>query len=361
MKPISFVVLTATVLIVSLVTSPGAVFLDEDWDDGDRTDTNLPEESAWFGSTAANAATLEASPGGLTGNVRMFETNTSSRLWLTHFTPAGTPAELIEVGDTFRATLVFSASNITAASTTSRGLRIGLFNFSEAGATRVSADGFSTGTGVGAPGAAVSGYMLNMNFAQAFTINNPIEVMKRTDTNSVNLLGATAVFTRVGTTGGGPMDTPGFSNEVLYTLEVLIRRHESSVDITATFSDLDGWRISHTVTDSISPNLRFDTLAIRPNSAPDTADSFTFTRFKVETFPFAPRITAMTFIPDQFTLRISWDALPGKTYELEWRPNVDPGTWTSLGTVTATQATASLEDPDALFRDQAFYRVVQMP
>jgi hypothetical protein len=58
----------------------GAVLLDDNWDDGDRTDTNLPDESAWYGSTAFSTATLSASVGALRGNVLMFETNSSSRL-----------------------------------------------------------------------------------------------------------------------------------------------------------------------------------------------------------------------------------------------------------------------------------------
>src|SRR6185503_6340317 len=145
-------------------TTAGAfatVLIDDDWDDGDRTDTNLPEEAAWYGSTAAGGATLSAVPGALNGLVRVFETNTSSRLWITHFTPAGIPAEL-SLGDTLKASLVFTATNIATAPGTGRGLRIGLFNFSEPGAARVSADGFSTGTGGGAPGANVTGYIVNM-------------------------------------------------------------------------------------------------------------------------------------------------------------------------------------------------------
>src|SRR6185436_1779755 len=103
------------------------------------------EESAWYGSTAFSTATLSASVGALRGNVLMFETNSSSRLWITHFAPSGGPATLA-VGDTLKATLVFVPSNVTASSA-SRGMRIGLFNFSEPGASQVTADGFSTGSG----------------------------------------------------------------------------------------------------------------------------------------------------------------------------------------------------------------------
>lgn len=359
-------VLIVASLVGSTLTTLGAIFIDDDWDDGDRADTNLPDESAWYGSTATvtntSLPTLSAAPGSLSGHVRIFETNAGSRLWLTHFTPAGSPAELLNVGDTFKATAVFSASNVTTTTpTTTRTLRIGLFNFSEAGAARVSADGFSTGSGTGAPGAAVSGYMLNLNFAQAFTINNPIEIMKRTDTNNINLMGSTAAFTRVGSTGGGDAATPAFSNEVTYTLEYTVRRNATSVDIGARFSDASGWSISHTVNDSLNPNLRFDTLAWRPNSPTDAADLFTFTRFKAETFPFVPRITSLAYIPEDLVFRVTWETIPSRTYEVEWSETLAPNSWTSLGSVTASGDSAYLDDGNAIFREQTFYRVLQLP
>src|SRR5262245_2587819 len=101
----------AIVFALSLPCS-GAVLLDDDWDDGDRTDTNLPEESAWYANNTGTPATptLSVAVGSLTGNVRMFETNTSSRLWITHFTPAGSPVEL-GLKDLLKITLVFTPSN----------------------------------------------------------------------------------------------------------------------------------------------------------------------------------------------------------------------------------------------------------
>src|SRR5687767_11056172 len=102
-------------------TAPAAVLLDDDWDDADRTDTNLPEESAWFGSMAGASPTLAVVSNALIGNVRV-DANISSRLWITHFAPLGSPAEL-GVGDTLKLTLVFVPSNVVAASATQRGLR----------------------------------------------------------------------------------------------------------------------------------------------------------------------------------------------------------------------------------------------
>ena len=291
----------------------------------------------------------------------MFETNGSSRLWITHFTPEGTPAELTQVGETLKTTLTFVPSNVTTNPIDSRGLRIGLFNFSETGATRVNADGFSTFSGGGAPGANVTGYMLNLNFAQVFTINNPIEFMKRTDLPTNNLMGTRAVFARIGSTGGGNALTPGFSNDVLYTIEFSVRSLGDSNDLTCTISDTNGWSISHTVTDSILPVKRFDSLAIRPTAVLDTADALSFRRFKAEIVPFVPRVTGIVLNPDVLSVTINWESLPGKTYQLEYAATVDAATWDAVGTVTTIGSTGSMDDPNGPFENQRFYRVQQLP
>ena len=353
MKKLGALLLSLTFAFVS--TGRSAVLLDDDWDDGDRTDTNLPEESAWYANNAAGSPTLSAEPGTLIGNVLMFGTNTSSRQWMTHFTPTGTPVEL-GLGDTLRITLTFMASNVTTSPTTTRGLRIGLFNFSEPGAARVTGDGFSTGTGTGAPGANVTGYMLNMNFAQTTTINNPLQIMKRTDLPNVNLMGATAVYTAL-SSGGGPMGNPAFSNNVPYTMEILAKRLATGTQITTTFTDTNGWILTHSVTDSTSPTFKFDGLALRPNGVVDTAETFTFTRLMVETVPYALRINSIQFV-DPSTTRITWDALPDKTYDIYVRPNFGPAsTWSRLGSST----TGTFDDGDAGFEIERYYQVVQLP
>jgi hypothetical protein len=352
-------ILLCSLLLSLAANGNSAVLLDDDWDDADRTDTNLPEESAWFGSTAAGSATLSAASNALTAQVRMFETNLSSRMWITHFSPPGIPTEL-GIGDTLRLTLNFVPRGVTTSNTTSRGFRIGLFNFSEPTAARVSADGFSTGTGGGAPGAGVTGYMLNMNFGQTLTAN-PLELMKRTDTANINLMGATAVFTRIGSTGGGIASSPGFGNDAPYSFEMLVRRFDGFVQITTTFSDTNGWSISHTVTDTANPTFRFDGFALRPNSVADTAEAFTLTRLKVETIPYALRITSARF-KTPFVLELRWDSLPGKTYEVYWRNGLEPGEGSELlGTVAAQGSTATFDDGDVPFYLQRFYHVLQLP
>jgi len=341
-------------------TSPrAAVLLDDDWDDGDRTDTSLPEESAWYASSAVSTPTLSAVAGALIGSVRIFETNAGSRLWITHFTPAGAPVEL-GIGDTLRITAAFTVINVATAPGTSRGLRVGLFNFSEPGAARVTADGFSTGSGGGAPGANVTGYGVNVNFAQAFTTAGPLQIIKRTDLITNNLMGASAAFATLGA-GGGDAGTPGFTAGVPYTFEFTVARDAAAANVTTRFSDDRGWTISHSVSDATNPNFRFDGFAIRPNSAADTADSFTFTRFTVETIPFVVRITSVEF-PTPEGLKLTWATLPGRSYRVEWRPSLgDASEWAEVGTLTADGGSASLGDVEAFFNPQRFYRVVQLP
>jgi hypothetical protein len=364
MKPTSFRQLAATLAALAALSLPSAaqVFLDDDFDDGDRTDTTLPEESAWFANSVAGTPTLSASVGALTGNVRMFETNVASRLWITHFTEAGSPVEL-GLGDTLKVSLTFTATNVTTSSTTSRGLRIGLFNFSEPGAARVSADGFSTGAGGGAPGANVTGYMLNMNFAQAFTIAAPLQIMKRTDLPNVNLMGASGVYSSLGS-GGGPAGAPGFSNDVPYALEFIVRRSSDasmdSVAITTRFFDNNGWSIEHTATDLNMPNFHFDGFAMRPNGVADSADAFTFTRFKAERIPFSPRILSLE--RQTFDAILTFETLIGRTYEAQARAGFSDATpWVTFETVTATDTTASVTHFDGSTHPQQFYRVVQLP
>jgi len=354
---LSFVL--SSLFLLAATGSAQMMILDDTWSDGDRTDTALPDESAWFASSFANTPTLSAAPGLLTGHVRMFETNTSSRLWITHFTPAGAPVELAD-GETLKVSLDFRALGVTTSNATSRGLRVGLFNFSETGAARVTGDGFSTGSGGGAPGANVTGYLLNQNFGQRITVNNPIQIMKRTDTANINLMGASGVFTAL-SSGGGPSDEPGFRNDVPYLLEFSVKRSGSSAEITCRFSDNAVWNIQHTAIDPAAPNFRFDGLAFRPNSVTDTADAFHFSRCRAEVIPFQLRVLRIEY-PTLMGARVTWSALPGKTYQVEWRPSLDAGSsWMALTTVIAAGTVEFYDDPEAFLNTEGFYRVVQLP
>jgi hypothetical protein len=357
MKSPSRLLLTLFSFAFGFPLPAATVLVDDTWADGTRDDTNLPEESAWFANNAAGTPTLFVLPDSLIGYVRLFETNTSSRLWITHFTSAGSPVVLTP-GETLKVTLVFQANGVTVSPATGRGLRLGLFNFSEPGAARVSADGFSTGAGGGAPGANVTGYLLNMNFAQAFTVTAPLQIMKRTDTANINLMGASAVYTAL-SSGGGPSGEPGFRNGAQYTFEFSARRLEAATELQTTFFDDDGWSISHSVTDSTNPTFTFDSFAIRPNGVADTAEVFTFTRFKAETIPYQLRVRSLRFDLIEGVV-LTWDSLPDRTYQVESRSSFDDGTpWTLLETVAATGLSTSYSDFLGLFESQRFYRVVE--
>jgi hypothetical protein len=91
------------------------------------------------------------------------------------------------LGQTLKTTVVFTPTGV-GAENTSRGLRIGLYDFS--GGTRVGADGYSTGTGTGAPGAGVTGY-----FGTTFGVDTPLQIMERTAVSSINLMGASGDYT----------------------------------------------------------------------------------------------------------------------------------------------------------------------
>ena len=247
------------------------VLVDDTWADGNRTDQNLPTESAWFASTTPS---LTTPPGG--GSMIGTVPPTNAALWLTYFTPPGTPATLF-VGDTLKATLVFTPDNVaTGTPPTSRGLRIGLFNYADGG-TRVAGDTFSASD---ANGQNVKGYMLAVNFVQTFT-TTPLQILERTGTANTNLMGTTAAYTTLGN-GGGASGDPGFANGTQYTLEFSVTRTAPDVVvITARFfgPNLD---ISYSATDLSDTTYAFDCFAIRPTGATSSAATFTFTRFQVD-------------------------------------------------------------------------------
>ena len=110
-------------------------------------------------------------------------------------------------------------------------------------------------------------------------------------------------------------------------------------------------------------NSRFDGFAIRPNSVADTAHLFSFKQFKVEHVPFEVRITSFQLTPPFNDATITFSTLPGKSYQVEWRARLEPESdWNALGSVVAGDGTpAVVEDRDAGFETQRFYRVVQLP
>lgn len=247
-------------------TSPAQVLLDDTWADATRTDTALPAESAW---SASNAASLSASVNALTGTAA----NGSSRSWWTHFTAnAAAPVPLAE-GEALRVTLVFTPDAV-AAQNTSRGMRIGLFDFS--GGTRTTADGSSPA------GAGVAGYVLNLNMGTTFGVAGPVSIRKRSTVTSTDLMGSAGDFTTLPDgDGGGSAGSPGFLGGAAHTLVWTFARTAAGMEITTAFSRADGWSATHTATDP-APVPAFDGFALRPASSTQSAGTFTFSRLLVE-------------------------------------------------------------------------------
>jgi hypothetical protein len=250
--------------------SHASVLEDDTWVNSRRNVQNLPTESAWW---ASSTASLVANFNSMTGTVQP----TNAALWLTYFTTLPAAPATLFVGDTLKVTMVFTPSNVaTGTPPTSRGLRIGLFNYA-AGGNRVLGDTFSASD---ANGANVQGYLLEMNFVQSFT-TIPLRINKRTGTADDNLMGAIGDYTTLGT-GGGNAGDPGFTNGTQYTLELSVTRLAAdTVAITTRVfgPNLDIW---YGVTDTSATTYAFDCFALRPARADSSADTFKITRFKVE-------------------------------------------------------------------------------
>jgi hypothetical protein len=242
------------------------------WTTETRMLTSLPNRVGWFSNTSAG--TLSVANGNLIGTI----SSSSSAIWVTHFTSAASP-QTIAVGQALKVSLVFTPTDVSQ--NTNRGLRIGLFNFSNG--TRANSDGLST-SGLGA---GVTGYMLNANFSQtvgAGTVDAPqgaLQIMERTSISSVSLMGTTSDFAVLGT-GGIMTGEPAFQSNTQYTFEFTIVRNADSVDIITSFTDGLGFSTSHTVTDSTNFIDTFDTFAIRPANSAQVASSFIIDQFKVE-------------------------------------------------------------------------------
>jgi hypothetical protein len=68
----------------------------------------------------------------------------------------------------------------------------------------------------------------------------------------------------------------------------------------------------------------------------------------------APTLTSMTLSNGNFNL--SWSAVPGRIYRVQWKPQPDDTTWTDLTDITASTNSVFFSDP--IGQTQRFYRVI---
>ena len=261
---------TSAVAALTLVVNSTNVLLKEHWSDGTRSDTSLPDESAWFANATAS---LTAKTNSLVGAPDPASTVT----WWTYFTSNSASLAQLKVSDSLRLTLAFTTSGVNA-SNSSKGLRLGLFNSSSG--SRTTADGANPN------GNNHSGVMANLNFGQTF--GSGMQFLERTNLTSANLISTTADYSSdpsaITTLGGPSAGDAGFSNGVPYVLQLVATRNTNSVDLSLTFSGTNGWStsLSGSWADTNYLTTAFDTFAFRPALQAQTSTNFTFTEFRVE-------------------------------------------------------------------------------
>jgi pectate lyase len=273
MKHLYQTVLAFTLMFVAVVTGNAATLLDDTFADGTRNNQNLPTDSAWFFSTAADVTTSTGSmsiamPSGSLMGITYFASNSSS------------PVQL-GIGDMLTASITFTLNNV-APLNTSQNFRLGLFDFADSTLSPkwVTADGFGTGT----QGAGVQGYALFQNMGVAFNSASPMNLLKRTTPTDASLLGTSGDYTSQASGPGSTNNFSGFTSGGQYLLQFSVQRADAvSLMLTVTWQNIaSGASLSTSVTDSAASTFNFDGIALRPSGAGSTATNIVFNEVRVD-------------------------------------------------------------------------------
>ncbi|MGD0057914.1 MAG: immunoglobulin domain-containing protein [Verrucomicrobiia bacterium] len=266
--------------MVGLATpSHAVVILDDTWADGNRNNTSLPTNAAWY---ASNGSALTTATNSMTLTI-----GSSAVLAVSYFTTnAASPVQLT-IGDTLLTTITFTFNGVAAVNS-SEGFRLGVYEF---GSNRVAAD-FSSNS---SQGAGVQGYALFQNMGTAFNNTTPMDIRARTNVSDSSLLGTSGDYTSLGTGPGNTNNFSGFVNGTTYTLQYAFQRTASNA-MAVTVSWLNatnGATLLTSVTDTNATNFNFDGIGFRPSEATQAASSTVFQEVKVEYIPgaTAPSIT----------------------------------------------------------------------
>ncbi len=269
----------------SALKVPSAVFLDDTWASGVRTNQNLPMSSAWWASTAGSLVSAT--------NSMTLTVGGNAILAVTYFTPnSGSPPIYLNVGDTLTATFKFIFSGVTQNGTTSQGFRFGVFDFADGNNSplRVSSDGF----GSSSQGSGVQGYGLFGKVYGRFGDATPIEVAKRINLSDSSLLGTSGDWSSLAKDTLNTNSFDGFANLTPYSLQFVLQRTGlNSMAITITWSNMTtGAILSDSAVDNTATDFSFDGVAYRPslNTTAPATNTFTEVTITVSSAPFAPSI-----------------------------------------------------------------------
>ncbi|HVM59924.1 MAG TPA: immunoglobulin domain-containing protein [Verrucomicrobiae bacterium] len=255
--------------ILSFATpSRAVVILDDTWADGNRNNTSLPTNAAWYTSTSGS---LTATTGSMTLSL-----GSGANLAVSYFTTNASAPVQLSVGDTLLTTITFVFNGL-ASQNSSLGFPLGIYEF---GSNRVSAD-FS---GNQTQGAGVQGYALFQNMGTTFNNASPMSVMERTSVSDSDLLGHSADYTSLGTGPGNTNNFSGFVNGTTYTLQLSLQRTTTNaMVISVTWVNTStGASLSTAAVDTSATNFNFDGIGLRPASASKAASTIQFEEVKVE-------------------------------------------------------------------------------
>lgn len=178
-------------------------------------------------------------------------------------------------------------------------------------------------------------------------------------------MGSAGFYRSLGQGPAGLLNAPAFVSDTEYTLEFTVARTSASlVDVTTTITG-DGANWSLTVPDPTYAYHRFDAFGLRPNSLETTAESFNFTRFKVEVIEAPTAAPSFTGVARQGdgSLQLAFSGASGN-YRLWASTNVSlapaTSTWTLLTNGTFAGAPAVFTDQQASGLPLRFY-VISSP
>ncbi len=330
--------------------------------------------SVWYTGNASPSAgsDLVTDPGG-TGLIATPITGSSS-LYLGYYVAetSGSRVPLdLAVGTQITATLRFIPNSFNAF-TNNAGLRFGLFDYAD-GASPVYTVDDPTLTGSLGNGLNVRGYMLDVDFGQAFSSSNPLSLYVRTGLGDNNLMGTTGDYNSMGSGpfNGAYSNVAAFQAGTTYTLTLTVAR--TALNNSTVTANITGGTLNLTYSAADTNALgyhRFDTIAIRPNRLENAADTFTFPLLNVQVASLpVPSVSSvpLTSIKDVFigattnvttnSITLTWQPAPAVNASLFFVQRKDNSLTDTWSTVVGQLPSTVTNWTDLTTNKVSFYRV----